>query len=222
MVTYTYHPKRGLVIPRPKGYPPRLWPTHFRSWDDFESHIEDLRIEADRHRADLNYWDRPNISLGADDATKYRTRANWLRLLERTIPQLERIYEKRPKPAATVPVDGHLHAKVQRLESQVKTSSATLSGEVNDLRQRIETLMTPEFIQGMTLVKHLAASQQRGPIGYGEPPPRMKVDSPDPPTQPFPDPITVPATPANGIDKVIQRHGLPRYRRGQGFGGYAR
>ncbi|MGD1941883.1 MAG: hypothetical protein ACFB0G_11280 [Leptolyngbyaceae cyanobacterium] len=214
MTTHTYSPRTGLHIPRPKGCPPRLWPEQFRSWGDLATHLESLRSEADVHRANLNYWDRPNIKLTTNALTKYQARAKWLRILEQVIPALERVYAARQRPAQPAPVDKSLHAKVQRLESQAATNSAVLSGEVNALRQRLETLMTPQFIQGVTLLKQMAATQQRRPIGYGAPPPRMRIDSPDEPTIPFSDPINVPVNHPSSIDSVIERYGPKTSRYG--------
>ncbi|MEM6432281.1 MAG: hypothetical protein AAF773_00260 [Cyanobacteria bacterium P01_D01_bin.115] len=222
-----------LRIPSPdSGIPPKYWPPAFRAvngqscWDALAAHLEKLQREADRLNARLRKLQRLKLidaSLSQQELSEQKNLVNHLYWLERAIPPLKRAHKSRPNPG-----NAQLNTKVLRLGRVIETASQRQSSEMAALTgrlARVESVITdPRFIQGMTLIKQMASSQRRTLIGYGEPPPRVRIDSPDPPTEPFSAPIPVTAKPVSGIDSVIERYG-PRSNgngRGQGFGEYAR
>lgn len=221
---------KTIRVPSPdRNIPPKYWPRAFRGvngqscWDALATHLEKLQREADRLNARLRQLQRLKLIGTHIDVNEQKSIVNHLYWLEMAIPPLKRAHKSRPNPG-----NAQLNTKVLKLGRHIETASERHSADMTALANRmarIESVIThPQFIAGVAVIKQMGAGQRHTPIGYGAPPPRMRIDSPDPPTQPFPDPITVPVNHRGGIDDVIDRYG-PRSNgngRGQGFGEYAR
>ncbi|MEO1208617.1 MAG: hypothetical protein AAFX78_03660 [Cyanobacteria bacterium J06638_20] len=216
---------KTIRVPSPdRSIPPQYWPKAFASkgssscWDALAAHLEKLQREADRLNARLRQLQRLKLIGTHIDVGEQKSIVNHLYWLEMAIPPLKRAHKSRPNPG-----NAQLNAKVLKLGRHVQTASERQSSDMAALANRmsrIESVIThPQFIAGVTAIKQMGSTRQRTPIGYGAPPPRVRIDSPDdPPTQPFPDPISVPAKPVSGIDSVIERYGPRSNGRGQGVG----